>query len=271
MLNEAIAYAWGRSWQVFALSPGSKKPLPGTRGFLDASADITTVARLWSQHSTAGIAMATGEGSHVWVLDVDAHHGGMDALSALAERLGDDILDTRIHATPNGGMHLFYQWPTDLVIPRKINAFKRQGLAGIDLLGNDGYVVLPPTKVVNNAGNMAVYTVVDGQDARPTPPPLLDAIREVLAPSIQAPTQLGGSILAPPKHGTAGIMGWLANVPPGGQDDAMSWAVRALRDEGCTATEAADLLWQATQQMSLGGRPWAESDIRRHIRSAYGG
>jgi hypothetical protein len=270
VIEAAVRYAYIYGWKLFPLSAGSKKPLPGTNGFLDATSNISTMTRWWST-GNANIALATGAGSGCWVLDIDAHHGGVQSLYLLADILGEEMLDTRIHRSVNGGMHLIYQWPESLVIPRKINAFKRwsQPLQGIDLLGNDGYAVLPPSRARNELGDMAVYTVQDDQEPRPAPAALLGAVEEILAGRVQGPTSLGGQILAPPKHGTAGMIGWLAGVQPGGQDDAMSWVARALRDEGHSAREAADLLWEAAQQMTLGGRPWRESDIERHVRSAY--
>lgn len=271
MIDEAIRYSLGFGWQVFPLSPGSKKPLQGTNGFLDATNDLTTVARWWSTGS-AGIALATGEKSGVWVLDIDTEHNGQQSLFTLVEELDcEELLNTRTHQTVNDGYHLIYRWTPDVVIPRKINAFKRwhQPLSGIDLLGNDGYAVLPPTTARNRVGEMGSYTVLDDQEPQPAPLKLLSAVSTVLAGQIQGPTQLGGQIMAPPKHGTSGMIAWLAAVPPGGQDDAMSWVSRALRDEGCSAAEAADLLWEATQGMSLSARPWNQRDIERHIRSAY--
>lgn len=278
VLDAAMGYL-AMGWRTFPLSPGSKQPYPGTRGFLDASNDWTTVARWfdaprdpdgvtgWGVAGSPNIALATGSGSGVFVLDVDMKHDGYQSLDKMVKRIGEGFLTTRTHATVNGGVHLFYRWPTTLHIGRKINAFKRLDMPGIDLLGNDGYAVLPPSNVIREDGRWGVYAVVDDLPVPEAPTELLTLIQDAAQP-ISGPRDFGG-IAPPAKHGTAGVVSWLAGVKPGEQDDACSWVVRALKDEGCSATEAANLLWSAMVQMEQGGRPWTDNDVRRHVRSAY--
>lgn len=251
-------------WRVFPLSAGSKKPLQDTNGFKDATNDYVTVAR-WFVDRPHNIAVATGEGSGIVVLDVDAKHDGLDSLAGLLDVVGDELLDTRIHGTAGGGSHIIYRYPVGLTIGRKINAFKRLNLPGLDVLGNDGYAVLPPSALDDER----VYTVLSDDPVVDAPPKFYELLASASGPGISGPQGRGDSIAAPARHGTSGIVNWLATVPPGDQDNACSWVARALRDEGLRAEEAADLLWSAMTQMQTSGRPWAESDVRRHIRSAY--
>ncbi|GAA3841693.1 hypothetical protein GCM10022403_087300 [Streptomyces coacervatus] len=269
----AINYAL-HGWKVFPLSPGSKEPLPGTRGFLDATSDITTIVHWFGQWPKANVGIATDAESGIWILDVDPKNDGPRSLEALRAGLGDEsLMDTYTVRTPSGGLHLYYVWPDGARLPRKINLFKGQGMPGIDLLGSGGYAVAPPSCTAEGA-----YTVVQElpiPDIPKAPPCLLDAIRTAMAPwtavrGVRGP-QPCGQVRAPLRSGTAGIVRWLENVRPGEQDNAIAWGARALRDKGLTPRETAALLRQAMQQMEISGRPWSEADVRRHIRSTYKG
>lgn len=263
-------------WRVFPLAAGSKQPLPGTSGFKDASNDYVTVAH-WFVDRDHNIAVATGKGSGIVVLDVDQKHDGYESLGKLVDEVGESVMATRIHRTAGGGAHLIYRYPTGLEIGRKINAFKRLNMPGLDVLGDDGYAVLPPSTIrgggppkMDHYGAERVYTVLDDDPVVDAPAKFYELLSKAQETSrISGPAGRGDSIVAPARHGTAGIVNWLASVPPGDQDNACSWVARALRDEGLRAEEAADLLWSAMSQMQTSGRPWTESDVRRHIRSAY--
>lgn len=94
-----------------------------------------------------GIGLATGERSGVVVIDLDfkpagAAEGraGVNGLEALAELWGGQIPDTLTVATPSGGFHLYFRWPGF----RIKNSVSTLG-PGIDVRGDGGYVVLPPT------------------------------------------------------------------------------------------------------------------------------
>lgn len=264
-LESAFAYL-ALGWHVFRLSPGSKQPLPGTRGFLDASNDYTIVARWWTDMPTANIGIACGPLSGVWCLDIDAKHDGHASLVTLAEEIGEEFLDCRTHTTAGGGLHLMYRWDASCPMPRKINLLKSQGLTGIDLIGSDGYIVAPRSTVDGR-----VYTVADDRDPEAASSALVEKIQSVLRPGIAGPSMGRDGIAAPARHGTSGIVSWLVTVPPGDQDNAASWVARALRDEGLRPEETADLLWSSFCQMQTSGRPWTEADVRRHVRSAYQG
>lgn len=266
-LTHAMDYV-SMGWMVFPLASESKQPLPGSNGFKDASKDYVTVAR-WFVNNELNIAVATGEQSGLMILDVDKKHDGYGSLGLLVDRLGDDMLATRIHGTAGGGLHVIYRYPIGLTVGRKINAFKRLGMPGLDVLGNDGYAVLPPSRLALGHGVERVYTLVDGSPVLDAPPSFFELLAEAGNPSIAGPQGRPDDIAAPARHGTSGIVSWLATVPPGDQDNACSWVARALRDEGLRAEEAADLLWSAMVQMQTSGRPWTETDVRRHVRSAY--
>lgn len=84
-----------------------------------------------------GVGLATGERSGVVVIDLDRKNGidGLESLSALG-----DVPETLTARTGSGGLHLYFRHPG---IPVKNSA----GVLGpgIDVRGDGGYVVLPPS------------------------------------------------------------------------------------------------------------------------------
>lgn len=84
-----------------------------------------------------GVGLATGERSGVVVLDLDRKNG-VDGLAAL-QVLGA-VPPTLASATPTGGYHLLFEWPGFKVS----NSASALG-PGIDVRGDGGYIVLPPS------------------------------------------------------------------------------------------------------------------------------
>lgn len=122
---------------VFPLRPGQKIPLPGSRGFKDATTDEAVIAAWWANTPEANIGMPTGR---IWdVVDVDAPKGPW-SLARNPVR-GDALRGQSIGEvlTPGGGWH----WYMPL-----IGARNGAGIAeGVDLRGDGGYVVIPPSRV----------------------------------------------------------------------------------------------------------------------------
>ena len=137
LLEAALSYA-RRGWRVFPLSPRSKVPRKGSSGFKDATTDPLTIKRWWAKEPESNIGIATGTDSGIWVLDVDGDVGSK-SLTELEAELGErpDTLDQQ---TGGGGSQLFYSYPQGREIRNK------QALRpGIDVRGEDGYVVAPPS------------------------------------------------------------------------------------------------------------------------------
>lgn len=119
---------------VFPCRPGGKVPLTAN-GFHDATADADRVAAWWTAHPTANIATPTGAAAGFWVLDVDQ----LDALDELTAARGP-LPATKSVVTGGGGLHMWFAHPR-----RRIG--NRAGVvAGIDVRGDGGYVILPPSR-----------------------------------------------------------------------------------------------------------------------------
>ena len=118
-----------------------KRPLT-TNGCRDATSSRRTIRKWFADWPYANVAVATGSASMLLVLDVDPRHGGAETLARLEEKLGP-LPDTWRSHTSRGGKHLFFQWPSVLRLTRDTGG-KLLG-AGIDVLGNSSYAILPPS------------------------------------------------------------------------------------------------------------------------------
>ena len=113
-------------------------------GLRDATTDLDQIQEWWGQYPEANIGMPTGAWTGAVVLDVDPEHGGFDSLLALIRRYG--VLPwTRIVHTGGGGLHLYFEHPG---IYTRSSAGKMG--PGLDLLGDGGYVLLPPSVYANS-------------------------------------------------------------------------------------------------------------------------
>ncbi|MDD9946970.1 MAG: bifunctional DNA primase/polymerase [Myxococcales bacterium] len=132
----AIAYA-RRGWKVHPLQPQSKKPA-SSHGFKDATTSLAKIGRWWRSNAGFNVGVATGEGSGVFVLDVDP--GGECALSGL--EAASDTLPRTVEASTGrkDGRHLYFAYP-GVRVACSSGALGR----GLDVRGDGGYVVVPPS------------------------------------------------------------------------------------------------------------------------------
>jgi hypothetical protein len=139
ILSHALAYA-ARGWPVF---PCKKNKRPFTdHGFKEASTDPDTIKAWWRQHPHAQVAIATGQVSGLWVLDLDCKPGdadGRDTLHDLEAQHGELPAGPAV-TTQSGGEHYYFAWPADRDIRSRVRP-----MAGTDTRGNGGYVVVPPS------------------------------------------------------------------------------------------------------------------------------
>lgn len=137
MLEKALA-ASRAGFAVFPLAPGSKKPLAGSAGLLEATRDEAQIRAWWETNPDANIGIAAGDS--LLIIDVDAHKGGEETLAALEFEHGL-LPDTLTVNTPRGGRHLYFSVATPAP-----STVERLG-PGIDTRGQGGYVVGPSSVV----------------------------------------------------------------------------------------------------------------------------
>jgi len=137
-IAEAALRYLGRGWSVLPLRGGDKRPLIRWDGLQQARADAATVTQWFSQAPAANVGIVTGEISNLIVLDVDPKHGGDESLAELERRFGA-LPQTAEARTGGGGRHLYFAHPGGLT-PNRVGLKQ-----GIDLRGDGGYVVAPPS------------------------------------------------------------------------------------------------------------------------------
>ena len=148
-------------WQLFPVEKHGKRPLT-SNGFKDATSDTAKLDEWWLKHPGCNWGLATGNVSGLFVLDVDGAKGAA-AMLAFVEQ-GLLIPDTLTVTTgrEDGGWHLYFSIPSDLAIPCSIGTLAE----GLDVKGNGGYVVLPPS--IHASGRP--YSYVDASAPIASPP-----------------------------------------------------------------------------------------------------
>jgi hypothetical protein len=104
--------------------------------------DRRAIERWWRRQPSANIGLPTGKKSGILVLDVDVDDGGLESLAKL-ERAGAPVPKTARTRTGGGGIHVFFRYPGGSTEIR--NSAGLLGL-GLDVRGEGGYVVVPPSR-----------------------------------------------------------------------------------------------------------------------------
>jgi hypothetical protein len=247
---------------VFPLTPGTRIPMKGSHGYLDATREADTVRAWWRTWPTANIGIACGAASKIWVLDIDPRHGGTMAITELEAEHG--LLPATITAsTPRGGRHHYWRWPDDG--PKIRNSVARVG-DGIDVLGEGGSVVAPPS--ARALGGRYAWC---GGDAA-----LADAPAWLIALTQPPPNAKHASLLVPPpndldRYVAAAItdeLRQLAGAGPGQRNDQLNrsaFAVAQFAGAGAVdETWARSILEDTAREIGL-----SVIEARRTITSAF--
>lgn len=140
-LEAAIKYATKYGWAVFPVRPETKRPYT-PHGCLDAKKDVGAIRAWWRKWPEASVGIATGSASNLIVIDEDVDDDkGIDGIHSVRmwEKSHGDLPETVTAITGRGGYHLYYHYTgKDLK--------NRAGLLdGVDIRGEGGYVVAPPS------------------------------------------------------------------------------------------------------------------------------
>jgi hypothetical protein len=187
---DTLQYALDLAAQGIAVFPLKyQTKTPDTRhGFKDATTNPATIKRWFGGDYKRNLAVRTGQASGVWVLDIDD--------PAAFERI--DALPATRQSTTGRGFHLWFK-TTAIPIPCSTGRIT----AGIDVKGENGYVVAPPS--VHPDG--PVYRWLNDEPIAEAPSWLLVLARK--------PVERARVATAPP----------VASGPPGG------YGAAALRSE----------------------------------------
>ncbi len=140
-LHEAALSIASEGMMILPLVPGAKTPLTA-RGLYDATNKLKDINDWWWENPSANIGIRTGNASGIIVIDVKGGAIGMESLAIIEAEHG--ALVTQRATTPWGGIQLYFNAPTCRV-PSRTNV-----LPGIDVRGDDGYIVAPPSVVDGN-------------------------------------------------------------------------------------------------------------------------
>lgn len=118
-------------------SPGKHPAINDWRK--QASIDPSIIGGWFRKWPNANVGVVTGK-LGFYVLDIDPRHGGNESLVKLQEQYG--TLPSPQVKTGGGGFHIYMVHQQEGEIRNKVNL---DDFSGIDLRGDGGYVVAPPS------------------------------------------------------------------------------------------------------------------------------
>jgi Bifunctional DNA primase/polymerase, N-terminal/Primase C terminal 1 (PriCT-1) len=135
MLSTALRLA-SKGLAVFPCLPGAKQPAT-PHGLNDASFDTDVIRQWWERDPNYNIAIATGAISDVFVVDID----GLDAEAELRRlEAKHGALPSTVEVITARGRHVYFKVPAE---PIRNSAGRIA--PGIDVRGDGGYVLAPPS------------------------------------------------------------------------------------------------------------------------------
>ncbi len=140
----ALQYASYR-WSVIPIRSRDKRPMIKWQIYQQRHAEADEIRQWYRRWPNANVGIVTGLISDLVVLDIDPRHGGDQSLSVWEREHGP--LPGSVEArTGGGGRHIYFKHPGGVI-------HNRAGLAnGIDLRGDGGCVVAPPSMHSNGHG-----------------------------------------------------------------------------------------------------------------------
>ena len=158
----ALHYA-SKGIPIFPVAAKTKIPLKGSRGVDDATTDTGKIKAWWAANPHANIGAACGHAFDV--VDLDGMEGQQTFKEREKENKSSIIASSK---TPGGGYHVFYE----VAVCPMTNGVKK--LPGIDLRTKGGYVLLPPSYIIDEEkGYEGGYKWRNGQELNGTPLPNL--------------------------------------------------------------------------------------------------
>ena len=230
--DSALWYA-RRGWAVFPCVPGGKTPLTA-HGFGDATTNEGVVKLWWTQTPRANIGIACGA-SGLAVIDVDVKDGapGMESWRDLLEEHGQALGETVVNETPSGGLHMLYRQNGT---PIRNSAGKLA--AGIDVRGEGGYIVVPPS--ITDVGDYHWALSYGPQDREPA-----------MFPTALLPRLISSAPATPVSK---------AGIAQGGRNETLASLAGTMRRRGMSGEAILAALLAENQRCSP---PLPEDEVRK--------
>jgi hypothetical protein len=241
MIGTALALA-ARGLHIFPCRPRDKRPATAN-GVKDATTDAATIKQWWREEPTFNIAIATGAGKRVFVIDIDDMSAETE-LHRLEAKHG--ALPGSVEVITARGRHVYFRWPDQLI---RNSAGKIA--PGIDVRGEGGYVLAPPS--VHPSGKRYAWSVDSASTLANAPEWLLAMIVE--------PSSHNGVAIIPPSEWRKLAQG----VAEGARDCSTARLAGYLLRRRIDVVVVHELLqgWNATHCTP----PLPESDIERIVDS----
>jgi hypothetical protein len=153
-------------------------------GLTNASTDSAQVAQWWQQWPLANIGLRTG--ITCFALDIDPRKGGDAELFAL-QQTHAPLPDTPRSKTGGGGEHVLFALPENVIIRNRTDFFP-----GIDMRGEGGYIVVPPSSHVSGH-NYCWDADLDEMPLAQAPPWLLDLYTRTVSQPPTSPEEAIGN------------------------------------------------------------------------------
>lgn len=171
--EEAIDAYTAAGWHLLPLQPGLKIPFPGTQGVKDATSDRRVLFDWLHRHPDMNLGLAMGR-SKLMAIDIDRRSGGFETLRRLSDQ-GKVFTPTLTVATAQQGEHRYYHPPRGVTIKNAKGQWP-----GIDIKTGNGYVILPPSELVETENHSAgVYDWKDTTSGiKPLPDWVVNELRE---------------------------------------------------------------------------------------------
>jgi hypothetical protein len=278
-MGEAAAfYAATYAWHVAPLhsprgtgcscgQPGCGKQAgkhPRTKNGLDnATTDLDQIAEWWRRWPDANLLIATGAVSGFVVVDIDPARGGEDNFAELESAHGA-VPRTVMSRTGGAGRHLLFAVP-DGGLSNSNNKIAE----GIDVRGDGGYIVAPPSAHLSGGSYAWDALCRPGEvEIAEMPAWLLDlARRKPAPPSLRLVAPSSHSLTDRIKRATSYLSKMAGAISGAGGHDATWRAALALvRGFDLPANVAFDIL---AREYNPKCRPqWSERELRHKIENA---
>jgi hypothetical protein len=192
-------------------------------GFKEASSDPEEIKREFARPGATTIGMATGHVSGLVAIDIDVKHPDANGNDWLDEHYYD-LPPTRKHHTQSGGLHLIFKAPPGVEIRNSQGG--KSGIApGVDVRGDGGYIIIPPSPGYSVADDiepaeMPDWLIETCQKKR-RDPPKSEAPRDYRAPQNGDASKYAESALR-------GECAAVANAPEGTRNGTLNVAAVKL-------------------------------------------
>jgi hypothetical protein len=241
LLTAALSYL-KRGFSVIPIQPREKKPLITWEEFQTRRATEEEINTWWAKWPGANIGIVTGTISGLVVIDLDTR----EAKDKLKELVPSFDLTTVPRSRTGKGWQLFFKHPG-------VNVLNRAGvLPGLDVRGDGGYVVAPPS-IHPNSKQYRWQVPINGD----LPKLPLELFKLISSPTI------GGENGFRERFNTAQA---LAGVPEGQRDETLFRLACKLRSADVPEEMAGALILEAARNCQP---PFSEKIALEKVARAY--